>query len=306
MISSKFIFFFLFSSFLLFFVFLFFGIQIYAIMTNPEKILTSFSPLLRIDSQNSIIFETILDQFIVIYMQWCSFTYNYDNSTVIIFCWLHVHVHLYIRTYRRGSGIRIQAYARMFMYTYMHDVTDYFFTFILYIVYTFLWYIYIIYMYIYVYIYMYIHITISLKHMYALYIYLYMYVCMYIWCVCVCVCVCVSVSSIFFLHYRLCLHHTSYKSMEYSFFFFIYIYKDFFRKGEGEKNYLKTYQNHAFICVYTHVSYLSRKRYAIFRNINIHSLIPCTSGVGDRAKSPSRTDEKNLGRDLLLFSQSYF
>lgn len=90
------------------------------------------------------------------------------------------------------------------------------------------------------------------------------------------------------------------------FFFFIYIYKDFFRKGEGEKNYLKTYQNHAFICVYTHVSYLSRKRYAIFRNINIHSLIPCTSGVGDRAKSPPRTDEKNLGRDLLLFSQSYF
>lgn len=124
--------------------------------------------------------------------------------------------------------------------------------------------------------------------------------------VCVCVCLCVCIINIFF---TLSIMFTSYILQIYGiffFFFFIYIYKDFFRKGEGEKNYLKTYQNHAFICVYTHVSYLSRKRYAIFRNINIHSLIPCTSGVGDRAKSPSRTDEKNLGRDLLLFSQSYF
>lgn len=157
------------------------------------------------------------------------------------------------------------------------------------------------------YIYVYTYHNIAQTYVCVIYIYLYMYVCMYVYDVCaLCVCVCVCIINIFF---TLSIMFTSYILQIYGiffFFFFIYIYKDFFRKGEGEKNYLKTYQNHAFICVYTHVSYLSRKRYAIFRNINIHSLIPCTSGVGDRAKSPSRTDEKNLGRDLLLFSQSYF
>lgn len=135
-----------------------------------------------------------------------------------------------------------------------------------------------------------------------IYIYIYIYVCpvcVCMLCACACVCACVYVSSICYtIDY---VYIIAYKSMEYSFFFF-YIYIQGFFLGKGEKNYLKTYQNHAFICVYTHVSYLSRKHYAIFRNINIHSLIPCTSGVRDRAKSPSRTDEKNLGRDI--FSQS--
>lgn len=133
------------------------------------------------------------------------------------------------------------------------------------------------------------------------YIYIYLCVscvCMYAVCVRMCLCVCVCIVNM--LHYRLCLHHSL--QIYGIFFFFFYIYIQGFFLGKGEKNYLKTYQNHAFICVYTHVSYLSRKHYAIFRNINIHSLIPCTSGVRDRAKSPSRTDEKNLGRDI--FSQS--